>query len=134
MAAITAAVCPFPIACAALATGVSAAPIYIQGLLSWSIDLAALAGKNGLPSDANDRLRRLIEAADLTHYAPPLRTDAAVLVGCARDGYVLRTEIQRLHEYWPGSELRWLQAGHVTAVIRSRALLHRAVADAIGRL
>jgi pimeloyl-ACP methyl ester carboxylesterase len=134
MAAITAAVCPFPIACAALATGASAAPIYTQGLLSWSIDLAALAGKTGLQSEANDRLRRLIEAADLTQYAPPLRTDAAVLVGCARDGYVLRNEIQRLHKYWPGSELRWLGAGHVTAVIRGRSFLRSAVADATERL
>lgn len=134
MAAITAAVCPFPIACAALATGASAAPIYIQGLLSWSIDLAALAGKTGLRSDANERLWRLIEAADLTRYARPLRTDAAVLVGCTRDGYVQCTEIQRLHEHWPGSELRWLQAGHVTAVIGGRGLLRRAVADATSRL
>jgi hypothetical protein len=134
MAAITAAVCPFPIACAALATGASAAPIYTQGLLSWSIDLSALAGETGLQSKANERLRRLIEVADLTRYTPPLRTDAAVLVGNLRDGYVLGTEIQRLHDYWPGSELRWLQAGHVTAVIRGRSLLCRAVADATGRL
>ena len=134
MAAITAAVCPFPIACAALATGASAAPIYTQGLLSWSIDLAALAGKTGLHSEANERLRRLIEAADLTRHAPPLRADAAVLVGCVRDGYVLPTEIQRLHEYWPGSELRWLRGGHVTAVIRGRAFLRSAVADATERL
>jgi len=134
MAAITAAVCPFPIACAALATGASAAPIYTQGLLSWSIDLAALAGKTGLQSEANERLRRLIEASDLMQYAPPLRTDAAVLVGCVRDGYVLPNEILRLHEYWPGSELRWLQAGHVTAVIRGRSFLRGAVADATDRL
>jgi pimeloyl-ACP methyl ester carboxylesterase len=134
MAAITAAVCPFPIACAALATGASAAPIYTQGLLSWSIDLAALAGETGLQSEANERLRRLIGASDLTQYAPPLRTDAAVLVGCARDGYVLCKEIERLHKYWPGSELRWLQRGHVTAVIRGGNFLRRAVADATDRL
>lgn len=134
MAAITAAVCQLPIACAALATGASAAPIYTQGLLSWSIDLAALSGETGLRSEANERLRRLIEAADLTRHAPPLRTDAAMLVGCVRDGYVLRTEIQRLHDYWPGSELRWLQAGHVTAVIRGRSFLRSAIADATERL
>ena len=134
MAAITAAVCPFPIACAALATGASAAPIYTQGLLSWSIDLAALAGETGLQTEANERLRRLIEAADLTRHAPPLRADAAVLVGCVRDGYVLPTEIKRLHEYWQGSELRWLRAGHVTAVIRRRSVLGGAVADATERL
>jgi hypothetical protein len=134
MAAITASSCPFPIACAALATGASAAPIYTQGLLSWSIDLAALAGESGLQSEANERLRRLIEAADLTQYPPPLRPDAATLVGNVRDGYILRTEIQRLHDHWRGSELRWLRAGHVTAVFRYRDFLRRAIADATDRL
>jgi dienelactone hydrolase len=134
MAAITAAVCPFPLACAALATGASAAPIYTQGLLSWSIDLVALAGETGVQPEASERLRRLIGAADLTRHAPPLRADAAVLVGCERDGYVLPAEIQRLHEYWPGSDLRWLRAGHVTAVIRDRGFLRGAVSDAIQRL
>jgi hypothetical protein len=134
MAAITAAVCPFPLACAALATGASAAPIYTQGLLSWSIDLAALAGKARTRSAASERLRCLIEAADLTRYAPPIRADAAVLVGCAQDGYVLPIEIQRLNEYWIGSELRWLQAGHVTAVIRKKVFLRDGIADAIKKL
>lgn len=134
MAAITAAVCPFPLACAALATGASAAPIYTQGLLSWSIDLAALAGEARTRLEASERLRCLIEAADLTRYTPPLRADAAVLVGCAHDGYVMPTEIQRLHAYWTGSELRWLQAGHVTAVVRKRAFLRDGIADAIEKL
>ncbi|MGA8272948.1 MAG: alpha/beta hydrolase family protein [Candidatus Sulfotelmatobacter sp.] len=134
MAAITAAVCPFPLACAALATGASAAPIYTQGLLSWSIDLNALAGESHLQSAASQRLRLLIEAADLTRHAPPMRSDAAVIVGCARDGYVLRSEIERLHEYWPGSILRWLSAGHVTGFITKRAILRDAVVDASERL
>jgi len=134
MAAITAAVCPFPLACAALATGASAAPIYTQGLLSWSIDLDALAGESHLQSAARQRLHRLIEAADVTHHAPPVRPDAAVLVGCARDGYILRTEIQRLHGHWPGSILRWLPAGHVTALITGRPALRNAIVDATQKL
>lgn len=134
MAAITAAVCPFPLACAALATGASAAPIYTQGLLSWSIDLDALAGESRLPSVARQRLHNLIKAADVTHHAPPLRPDAAVLVGGARDGYILRSEIQRLHEHWTGSILRWVPAGHVTALITSRPALRDAIVDAIERL
>ena len=134
MAAITAAVCPFPVACAALATGASAAPIYTQGLLSWSVDLRALAGGFTQETAAQEKLRVLIRAADLTRYSPPLRSDAAVLVGCARDGYVLPAEIQRLHDYWPNSTLRWLQAGHVTALIRCRHALRAAVADATAML
>ena len=38
MAALTAAVTPLPVACAALATGASASAIYTRGMLSWSVD------------------------------------------------------------------------------------------------
>jgi hypothetical protein len=134
MAAITAAVSPFALACSALATGASAAPIYTQGLLSWSVNLEALAGDPVLRLSAKQRLHLLVEMADVTRHPPPMRSDAAVIVGGLRDGYVLPSEIQRLHEYWPQSTLRWLSAGHVTALIRYRRDLRDAVADAVARL
>ena len=134
MAAVTAAVCPFPVACAALATGASAAPIYTQGLLSWSVDLSALAGESHLESAARQRLTALIEAADVTRHAPPIRPDAAVLVGCTRDGYVRSEQIRRLHEHWPGSTLRWLPTGHFSALLTHRPALRDAIADAVARL
>ncbi len=134
MAAITAAVSPFPVACAALATGASAAPIYTKGLLSWSVNLEALAVEPGQQSAAKERLHLLIEAADVTRHAPPMRADAAIVVGCARDGYILSEEIERLHQYWSGSALRWLPAGHVTALMFYRGALRDAVADATAKL
>ena len=134
MAAITAATAPFSLACAPLATGASAAPIYTEGLLSWSVDLKALAGKQGSESTANRRLRTLIEMADLTQFSPPLRSDAAVIVGCRRDGYISASEILRLHQHWPNSTLRWLSAGHVTGVIRYGSALRSAVSDALEKL
>jgi len=134
MAAITAAVSPFPVACAALATGASAAPIYTKGLLSWSVNLNALTASRGQQLAAKERLRILIEAADVTRHPLPLRTDAAVLVGCKRDGYIQTNEIERLHKHWPGSTLRWLPAGHVTGLVFFRAALCDAVADAAAKL
>ena len=134
MAAITAAVSPFPLACAALATGASAAPIYTSGLLSWSVDLDALAGPQQPRAAARLRLNCLIEAADITRFAPPLRTDAAVIVGCTRDGYVLGAEIERLHQYWPGSTLRWVRAGHISALFTRRRSLCDAIADSVAKL
>jgi len=134
MAAIAAAVCPFPLACAALATGASAAPIYTRGLLSWSVDLDALAGESRLRSAARERLQFLIEASDITCHAPPMRADAAIIAGCTRDGYVLRTEIQRLHAHWPGSTLRWIRAGHISALLTSRRALCDAIADSAAKL
>ena len=134
MAAITAAVSPFPLACAALATGASAAPIYTRGLLSWSVNLDALAAAPGQQLAAKDRLHLFIEAADVTRHSPPMRADAAVVVGGTRDGYIMAEETERLHQYWSGSALRWLPAGHVTAVMFFRGALRDAVADATAKL
>lgn len=134
MAAITAAVFPYPVACAALATGASAAPIYTRGLLSWSVNLKALAENQRQRHEARDRLHRMIEIADLTRLTPPIRTDAAFLVGCVRDGYVLTGEVKRLHQHWPGSTLRWIPAGHVTGLFFFRSALCDAVLDATQKL
>jgi hypothetical protein len=134
MAAITAAVTPFPVACAALATGASASSIYTRGLLSWSVDLETLAGAPHLRDTARDRLHQLFEVADVTRYPAPSRPDAAVIVGCRRDGYVLSSETERLHQYWKGSTLRWISAGHFSALVTSRRVLCDCVAQAANKL
>ncbi|MDR3747409.1 MAG: alpha/beta hydrolase family protein [Acidobacteriota bacterium] len=134
MAAITAAVTPFPVGCAALATGASASSIYTRGLLSWSVDLEALGGGPELRTAARERLHQLFEVADVTRYPLPMRPDAAVIVGCKRDGYVLNSETERLHQYWKGSALRWIPAGHFSALMSSRRALCDCVAEAAEKL
>jgi hypothetical protein len=134
MAAITAAVSPFSVACGALATGASASSIYTRGLLSWSVDLDALGGTARMRAAARERLYQLFNVADITRYPPPIRPDAAVIAGCTRDGYVPRSETQRLHQHWDGSTLRWIPAGHFSALVTSGSALRECVADAVGRL
>ncbi len=134
MAAITAAVTPLAVGCAALATGASASSIYTRGLLSWSVDFQALAGAPDLRAMASERLRQLFEVADVTRYPLPCRPDAAVIVGCKRDGYVFNTETERLHSYWKGSTLRWIPAGHFSALMTSRRALCDAVAESANKL
>jgi hypothetical protein len=134
MAAIAAAVTPFPVACAAMATGASASSIYTRGLMSWCVDYDRLAGEPQQRTAARQRLHAFFDAADITNFPPPLRTDAAVILGCMRDGYVLRSETERLHRHWPGSDLRWLNAGHFSALVRRRRSLADCIADAISRL
>jgi hypothetical protein len=129
MAAITAAVTPLPVACAALATGASASAIYTRGLLSWSVDFEALGG--GM---ARKRLRELFDTVDLTGFRPPVRVDAAVVSGCTRDGYVLQSETERLHRHWKGSSLRWIAAGHFSALLTQRQVLCDCVEEAVGKL
>lgn len=134
MAAITAAVTPLPVACAVLATGASASSIYIEGLLSWSVDLDSLGGGEEGRSTARERLRELFDIADITRYRLPVRVDAAVVSGCTGDGYVLPTETERLHRHWKGSELRWIRAGHFSALLTQRRALRECVEEAVGKL
>ena len=134
MAAITGAVTPYPLACAALATGASASSIYTRGLMSWCIDYDGLAGKAGHRSAAQQRLHRFFDAADITNYPPPLRADASMVLGCTRDGYVLRSETERLHRHWAGSTLRWLNAGHFSALVTSRRALCDCIHDTLQKL
>ncbi len=134
MAAITAAVTPFDVACAALATGASAGNIYTRGLLSWSVDLDTLGGGAHLRPAARERLQQLFAVADITRYRPPLRVDAAVIAGCTRDGYVSSSETTRLHQHWHGSTLRWIPAGHFSALVTSKAVLRDCVAEALAKL
>jgi hypothetical protein len=134
MAAITAAVSPFPVACAALATGASASSIYTRGLLSWSVDVNALGGAHIHKAIVKERLHHAFEAADVTCYPLPQRPDAAVIAGCTRDGYVLRTETERLHRHWRGSTLRWIPAGHFSALVTQRRSLCNCIESAMARL
>jgi len=129
MAALTAAVCPFPLACAALATGASASAIYTRGLLSRSVDFTALGG-NG----ARARLQALFDVADITRYRPPIRPDAAVISGSTRDGYVLASETERLHLHWKASTLHWIDAGHFSALITQNRVLRACVEEAVEKL
>jgi hypothetical protein len=134
MAAITAAVTPFPVACAAMAAGASASSIYTRGLMSWYIDFDRLAGAPERRAVVQERLHAFFDAADITNYPPAMRTAAAIILGCTRDGYVLRSETERLHRHWPGSTLRWLAAGHFSALVTSRRVLCDCVVEAIEKL
>jgi hypothetical protein len=137
MAAITAAVSPFPLACAAMAAGASATAIYTRGLLSWSVDYATLGSALGGATQraaARERLTQLFTVANVDCFPPPVRSDAAVIAGCKRDGYVMHSETLRLHQHWPGSTLRWISAGHFSALVSSRRVLCDCVADAVERL
>jgi hypothetical protein len=129
MAAITAAVSTLPVACAALATGASASAIYTRGLLSWSVDFETLGGDS-----ARERLRQVFDIADITNFRPPIRVDAAVVSGCTGDGYVLPQETERLHRHWKGSTLRWIKAGHFSALMTQRRVLCECVEEAAAKL
>ena len=133
LAATAAALSRFPVACAPLAAGASASAVYTRSLLAWSVDFAALtAATPGAP--ARERLCRYFDLADVTRLGPPMRTDAAVIVGCTRDAYVARSETERLHRHWPGSTLRWVNAGHFSSLVTCRRALCDSISEAAEKL
>ena len=37
-------------------------------------------------------------------------------------------------EHWPGSEVRWVEGGHVTAFVLCQPVFRRAISDALERV
>jgi dienelactone hydrolase len=128
--ALAVAVLDRPVAAAVLAAGRTVVPTFLDGILSGSIELAALGGR----ARAAPRLRDLFGEADLDRHPAPRRASAVVIVGARRDGYVFEHQVAELAQLWPASELRWLDAGHVTAFVRHGDALRAAAMDSLRRL
>jgi hypothetical protein len=128
MAAMIAASAPFPLAVAALSPSVTPASVFVQGYLRHAVDLAALGGPPAR-AELDRRLRRF----DVRALPPPPCGSSAIVVGGRRDGIVPPADPQAIASHW-GAELRWLEAGHVTAVLLHAEGLRRAVADAMAGL
>ncbi len=134
VAALVAALTPEPLAVAALAAGTTPAPVYSRGLLSHSVDFTTLGKASGGEEKARERLAGLFGLADISRLPAPARPEAALVVGCRRDGYVAQRDTEALAAHWAGSTLRWLEAGHISALLLHRAELRGAVAEALTRL
>ncbi|MBN1207265.1 MAG: alpha/beta hydrolase family protein [Myxococcaceae bacterium] len=134
MAALAAALFPEPVAVAALAAGASPVPVFTRGLLSWSIAFEELDGARRDAEQARQRLGRIFDLANLTKFPPPRQPGAAILLACRKDGFVPAAETHALHAHWKESELRWVNAGHVSAILTERAALRSAVRDTLARV
>lgn len=64
----------------------------------------------------------------------PVRPDAAVLVAARHDGYVDMASVKALQEHWPGSELRLVDGGHVSAFLMHQDAFRAALRDSLVRL
>lgn len=64
----------------------------------------------------------------------PRQPEAAVLVGALEDAYVARDSILDLAAHWPGSEVRWVPGGHVSAFVLQQQAFRDAITDSLDRL
>ena len=99
--------------------------IFLEAALSRAFAWPTLAAEAGSLAEARAIVERALDPVSLATHAPPIRPDLAILVGASQDGFVPKRDVEALHRHWPGSELRWVTAGHVT----SAALHHGAHAE-----
>lgn len=133
MAAMVGATVSFPCAVVPVAATCSPDSVLRDGVLRNLAHWAALAGDGEDAEAARRAVCEHLARFSVTNLPAPTCTEAAIVVGTAGDGVVPPSEMRRIAEHW-GCELRWLDAGHVSAVIRHQAGMRLAIADAFARL
>ena len=124
---------PFPVAIVPVAAPCSPDSVLRHGVLHHVAEWSALAGADGDVKAAREDLCRHLARFAVTVLPPPGWPEAAIVVGTAGDGVVPPAEMERIARHW-GAELRWLPAGHVSAVLRHQGEMREALSDAFDRL
>ncbi len=132
MAAMAGAASPFPCAVVPVAATCSPDTVLRDGVLRHVAEWAAIAAGDDLEAGRRALCAHLARFS-VTTLPPPLVPEAAIVVGTAADGVVPPSEMRRIARHWK-CELRWLPAGHVSAVLRHQGAMREALADAFERL
>jgi dienelactone hydrolase len=133
MAASVGALARRPVAIAACLAPFGPRPVFLEGALTHAVDWSALARSHGA-GDVRAYVGRLMDLSDLRKFPAPRDASSAILVAGRSDYYVPAYSAQALHAAWPGSELRWLNAGHVGSALLYAEEFRRAVHDSLARL
>jgi dienelactone hydrolase len=133
LAAMVGASVPYPCAVVPMAPTCSPDSVLKRSFVRHVAHWAALAGEGEDAEAARRGLCDRLARFSVTALPPPACPEAAIVVGTAEDGVVPPADMQRIAEHW-GAELRWLAAGHVSAVLTHQGEMRDAVADAFDRL
>ena len=116
-------------AIAALAASHSPGPVWLDGVIRHVVDWEALGGPETAP-----RLRSELGKATVLSVTRRPHTAKAIIVGATDDGYIPRRAVDDLHAHWPGSQLRWIKAGHATMIWRHKPALVDAIVASFDRV
>ncbi len=133
LAAMVGASWPEPLAVVPVAPTCSPDSVLREGVLRHVAHWRALAGAGGDEEAARAELIGHLARFAVTALPPPCWPRAAIVVGTEADGVVPPAEMDKIARHW-GAELRWLPAGHVTAVVLHLDAMRQAIADAFDRL
>ncbi|MCR9141145.1 MAG: alpha/beta hydrolase family protein [bacterium] len=127
---------PEPLAVAACIPSHSASPVYTEGILSSCCDWQTLERTNPFADrySARELLGHVLDASDLRHLAPPPAPETCVIVGGRRDAYIPAYSTAITHNLRPGSQLHWIDMGHVTSFILGRGAFVNAIRESFQRL
>lgn len=70
------------------------------------------------------------ECTHLKNFSVPLDTSLIIAVCAKDDAYVPRERCSSLEEIWPGAEVRYLDAGHVSAYVLHQKLFRNSIVEA----
>ena len=133
MAAFAAVTSQFAVGVVPCAAGLTAHGIFLEAALSRAFAWKKLAADAGSEAEARAIIERALDPVSLATHEPPLRPDLAIVVGASHDGFVPKRDVEALHRHWPGSELRWVAAGHVTSAALHHGAHRKAIRDSFSR-
>ncbi|MEL6544320.1 MAG: alpha/beta hydrolase family protein [Myxococcota bacterium] len=134
MAAFCAALSRFPVAVCPRGAADSVANLFTRDNFSRVILWQRLSEDVGGELEARRIFRHALEVVTVSRFPPPVRPEAAVMLSGRHDRFVDPAQAEALHAHWPGSELRWMGAGHVTGLVLRLPSHIRAIRDAMARL
>ncbi|XP_068623438.1 protein ABHD18 isoform X2 [Battus philenor] len=73
------------------------------------------------------------ECTHLSNFSVPYDTSLIIAVCAKHDAYVPREDVGRLEDIWPGAEVRYVDAGHVSAYILHQSVFRACIKEAFER-
>jgi len=123
MAAMSAVLVPWPVRVVLVASAISPARVFFDGPLVADLDAAPL-GDGGF-----ERLRQVMQTFSVLDLPPPHDPTLARLVGTRADAIVPPEDTRAIARHW-GASTRWIDDGHVSALIRRPHAMAQAICDA----
>ncbi|XP_035220093.1 protein ABHD18-like [Stegodyphus dumicola] len=70
------------------------------------------------------------ECTHLGNFTPPVDPSLSIVVTAEHDAYVPRDGIKSIGDLWKGCEVRYIDAGHITAFLFNHGVFRKAIIDA----
>jgi len=73
------------------------------------------------------------ECTHIGNFTKPVDTSLVIVVVATSDAYVPRSSVKGVDELWPGTEVRYIDSGHISAYLFKRRVFRQAIIDAFDR-